>query len=98
MRVALVVIALLLASTSFADDDDAYKIIVNPNNPVDSVDRDFIRNGYLKKATEWKSGETIHPVDLSTSFPARGRFTQQVIRKTPTQLRNFWNQQIFSGK
>ena len=33
-----------------------------------------------------------------SKLAVRDRFTQDVIRKTPAQLKNYWNQQIFSGK
>jgi ABC-type phosphate transport system substrate-binding protein len=85
-----------IASTS-RTDDGAFKVIVHPDNPSDVVGRDFLRAAYLKKATEWH-GHTIRPIDLSSKFKAREQFTQQVIRKSPTQLRTYWNQQVFSGK
>jgi ABC-type phosphate transport system substrate-binding protein len=94
----LVVVAVLgLASTSIANDV-AFKVIVNPELSIDSVDRDFLRDAYLKKATEWGNGDTIRPVDLSAKFAARDQFTEHVLRKTPSQLKTYWNQQIFSGK
>jgi ABC-type phosphate transport system substrate-binding protein len=98
--IRLLAFALLIAgvaSTSVADDG-GYKVIVNPDNPASSVDRDFLRDVYLKKATEWSDGETTYPIDLASKFPERDRFTDQVIRKTAAQLRTYWNQQIFSGK
>jgi len=87
----------LAAKSRASDSDNAFKIIVNPDNPITSIDRDFLRDAYLKKATDW-NGRTIRPVDLPSAFPARERFTLEVLRKTPTQLRTYWNQQIFSGK
>ena len=36
--------------------------------------------------------------DLTIAFPVRGRFSQEVLKKTPAQLKCYWNQQIFSGK
>ncbi len=76
---------------------DAYQVIVSPENPVTEVDRDFVRDAFLKKTSEW-NGETIRPIDLSAKHAARDRFTREVIRKTPAQLKSYWNQQIFSGK
>lgn len=74
-----------------------FKVIVHPDNPSDGVSRDFLRDAYLKKTTTWH-GVTIRPIDLSSKFPEREHFTRQVIRKTPAQLRSYWNQQVFSGK
>ena len=75
-----------------------YKIIVNPDNPIVAIDRQFLRDAYLRKSTGWAHGDAIRPVDLARSFPVRERFTQEVLRKSPSQLRSYWNQLIFSGK
>jgi ABC-type phosphate transport system substrate-binding protein len=93
----LAVIVTWLAPRAIAADD-AFKVIVNPDNPVTSIDRDFLRDAYLKKATEWGNGTALRPIDLSTRFPQRERFTQDVLHKTPSQLKSYWNQQIFTGK
>jgi ABC-type phosphate transport system substrate-binding protein len=71
---------------------DAFKIIVHPDNPATSIDRDLLRRVYLKKASGWR------PIDLSSSVGARARFTRDVLKKTPSQLRSYWSQQVFSGK
>jgi len=91
-------VAVGLASASIAADEHGFKVIVNPDMPVDAADRDFLRDAYLKKATVWSNGETVHPIDLASRFAARDGFTARVIRKTPSQIRTYWNQQIFSGK
>ena len=95
LLLALVLISAGRAST--APDGD-FKVIANPQVTGDSIDRDFLRDAYLKKSTEWGNGDTIHPIDLASKFREHDRFTEQVIRKTPAQLRTYWNQQIFSGK
>jgi ABC-type phosphate transport system substrate-binding protein len=100
LRIGIVFAALLavaFASPSAARDA-GFKIIVHPENPVEAVSREFLRHAWLKKSTEWSDGETIRPVDLSSRFTVRDQFTQEVIRKSPAQLRNYWNQRIFSGK
>src|SRR3569623_1889440 len=95
LLVALVALSPGHASTS---NDGDFKVIANPEVSGDSVDRDFVRDAYLKKSNEWGNGDTIHPIDLTSKFRERDHFTEQVIRKTPAQLRTYWNQQIFSGK
>jgi ABC-type phosphate transport system substrate-binding protein len=93
----IVLCVLALATRSLAADH-AFKVIVHPDNPVTAIDRDFLRDAYLKKAKEWSGDGVIRPVDLTTKFSVRARFTQDVLKKTPAQLKNYWNQQIFSGK
>jgi ABC-type phosphate transport system substrate-binding protein len=95
--IALVVLVLSIASASDSGET-GFKIIVHPDNQVDALSRAFLRNAYLKKSTQWGHGGTIRPLDLSSKLPARDQFTHEVIKKTPAQLKTYWNQQIFSGK
>ncbi|MEO8550081.1 MAG: hypothetical protein ABI678_08905 [Kofleriaceae bacterium] len=93
----LIAMAALASRSAFAGDDE-FVIIVHPDNPVTSVTREFLRDAFLKKATDWSSGATIRPIDLATKFEVHDVFTHAILHKTPSQLRNYWNQQIFSGK
>lgn len=99
---ALYGLLLVLAMSMFASTSSAqearYKVIAHPAVEVTAVSESFLRDAYLKKAVEWGSGETILPVDLAWKFEERRRFTEEILRKTPAQLKNYWNQQIFSGK
>ena len=95
--VVLAMLVIGLASTSIAAEE-TFKVIVNPANSIETVDREFLRDAYLKKATEWKGGPTVRPINLSSTFPLRDKFTEHVLRKTPAQLKRYWSQQIFSGK
>ena len=96
----VLLVGLVLAGIARAavTDGDGFQVIVNPDNPLVTVDHGFLRDIYLKRATEWQTGAPVRPLDLSTRFPARVRFTREVLRKTSPQLRTYWNQQIFSGK
>ena len=95
---SLIVTLVLVGSRGTIADAPRFKVIVHPDNPVTSIDREYLRNAFLKKAPTWSSGETIRPIDLSTKFPVREQFTRKVLKKTPAQLKAYWNQRIFSGK
>lgn len=90
-------VVLGLASTTVADDVQ-FKVIINPKNPTASIERETLRNAFLKRKLRWSSGETIRPIDLSSKFEVREAFTRRVLKKTPAQLKTYWAQQIFSGK
>jgi hypothetical protein len=98
--VALAVIALAFASSAIASRaaDERYKVIVHPGNSIGWIERTFLCNAYLKKEIEWSDGAAILPVDLATTYSVREQFTHDVLRKTSAQLKNYWNQRIFSGK
>jgi hypothetical protein len=100
-RTALVLLAAILslaltgASSSALNDD--FKVIVHPSNPVSVVSRDFLRAAFLKKVIKWQHGEPLRPIDLTEKLGARQRFTEEVLLKSPAQLRSYWIQRIFSG-
>lgn len=87
-----------LGAASATTDGAEYKIIVHPDNPTQSLDRDFLRRAFLKTAISWRhNGRMIRPIDLANGQPSRERFTREVLSKTPEQLRSYWLQRIFSG-
>jgi hypothetical protein len=99
----LAVLALVLALTGSASvdagaDDTSFTVIVHPDNPISTIDRAFLRAAFLKKKKEWSDGTTIRTVDLRKTLPVRERFAREVLKKTLPQLKNYWNQQVFSGK
>jgi hypothetical protein len=92
------VLALAGAGGAAQAAEPAYQVIVHPDNPVTEVSRGFLKNAFLKKATSWGDGETLRPVDLAKKHPVRAQFAKDVLKKTLAQLKNYWNQLIFSGK
>jgi len=97
-HVVLAAIGLALAAQLAPAAGDDYKVIVNPENPASAIDRRFLRDAFLRKASDWDGGSAIHPIDLARRFAARERFVHDVLNKTPAQLKSYWIQQIFSGK
>ena len=105
MRTLLVLItavalglALLGAPSPSAADAPRYVVIVHPDSPLTSISRDALRDAFLKKSLEWNDGVGVRPADLGKRWPVRERFTREVLRKSPAQLRAYWNQRVFSGK
>lgn len=92
----LVIAWLALTSASTASDA-GFIIIVHPDNPVSSVDSDFLRDAFFKKTTHWRHGPAIRPIDLAGNLRIHDRFAHDVLKKTPAQLRAYWVQRIFSG-
>lgn len=98
LAAALVALGGLTAADTPSRSAPAYQIIVNPANRIDTVDRSFLSNVYLKKVATWRNDWTVRPVQLSRRFALREQFTRDIIKKSPSQLRSYWNRQIFSGK
>jgi ABC-type phosphate transport system substrate-binding protein len=91
--------ALALARrAAVASDGGEFKLIVHPENPITSIDEGRLRDAYLKKAASWSNGRIIRAVDLPPRYGAREQFGRRVLKKTPSQLRYYWNRQVFTGK
>lgn len=95
---ALLALGGLTAADTTSRPGNGYQIIVNPANQIESVDRSFLSNVYLKKVITWRNDWTVRPVQLSKRFALRDQFTREILKKSPSQLRSYWNRQIFSGK
>lgn len=89
-----------VASVAAREPDPAplYRVIVHPDNPVTSVDRQFLADAFLKKVTRWPDQRVMHPVDLLPSSPPRGRFTKDVLKRSVAAIKAYWQQRIFSGR
>jgi hypothetical protein len=76
----------------------AYRVIVNPKNGATEVERRFLAQAFLRKATQWDDGEVIRPVDLPATAPARRRFVEEVLDRSVAAVKSYWQQVIFSGR
>ncbi|HEX3693974.1 MAG TPA: phosphate ABC transporter substrate-binding protein [Polyangia bacterium] len=83
---------------SHAAGSSSYRVVVNPQNSATSVDRKFVVDAFLKKITRWPDGEIIRPVDLSPDSPARGRFSDEIIKRSVSAVKSYWQQLVFSGR
>ncbi|MGH7280143.1 MAG: hypothetical protein ACRELY_01345, partial [Polyangiaceae bacterium] len=91
-------LALLALSATVMGDGHAYVVIANPNAGVSSVDRGFLADAFLKKTTSWPGGATIRPVDQRASSPVRRAFSEDVLHRSISEVKGYWQQRIFSGR
>lgn len=75
-----------------------YVVIVNAANPASSAERKFLSDAFLKKTTRWRGGEMIRPVDQSADSAVRRYFSEEVLERSVTAVRSYWQQVIFSGR
>jgi ABC-type phosphate transport system substrate-binding protein len=81
-----------------APAQSAYRLIVHPSNRELAVERRFVEDAFLKKIKSWPSGEVIRPVDLAPHAAVRRSFTEEVLKRSPTAVRAYWQKLIFSGR
>ena len=90
--------AVLISARPQAAQPMAFRLVVNPKNPVTSVERKFLEDAYLKRVSRWSTGELIRPVDLSPDSGTRAQFSQEILRRSVGAVKSYWQQLIFSGR
>ena len=94
----LTAIALLASIDLPAQERLTFKIIVHPSNPASSISKAQAKKIFLKKVTNWSDGVKAMPVDLGHSSKVREDFSKEVLRKSITAVKSYWQQQVFSGR
>jgi ABC-type phosphate transport system substrate-binding protein len=88
----------LLVEPSRAASSAAFRVIVNPSNATTVVERRFLAEAFLKKTTRWPDGSVIRPVDLDAESAVRRRFSEDVLGRSVSAVKNYWQQIVFSGR
>ena len=94
---AVVSLGAAVVGTSRAGSS-GYRLIVNPGNPSNALDRRFLTEAFLKRTTRWPGGELIRPVDQGSDAAARRRFSDEVLNRSVAAVKSYWQQMIFSGR
>jgi hypothetical protein len=95
---ALLVLATAGTRSLEARGPASYVIVVSAANPTTSLSRDQASKLFLKKVPTWQNGRDVVPVDLPEGSAVREAFTKDVLRKSVTAVKSYWQQQIFSGR
>jgi hypothetical protein len=94
---AFILVGLAVASLA-AEPPRAYVLIAHPAIRVSKIDRKFVAEVFLRRATRWPDDTPIRPVDLGPDAPARVRFSQDILSRSVASVRSYWQQRIFSGQ
>jgi ABC-type phosphate transport system substrate-binding protein len=77
---------------------EEYLVVLNPANPVSSMNKAQIADMFLKKTKKWDNGWNVMPVDQKTESAVRDNFSKDVIGRSARQCTNAWQQKLFSGQ
>ncbi len=92
----------LLAIASIGQPSQAgqsypFRVIVNPESPVESLSVSEIRAKFYKKDMNWPDGTEVLPVDLPVDSKTRAAFSDAILGKTPEDVQKGWFQRTFDG-
>jgi len=97
MKLIYYIVLFLIVLSTTLTAQTSFKVIVNAANPVSSLSKMEVQRCFLKKTTQWEDGTQIQPVDLKSDSPVREQFTKDILNKTVSAVKSYWQGQIFSG-
>jgi len=97
-RLSSLILTIGVLSSPAAAGAQEFTVIVNAANPLASMPRDDVAKLFLKKTVAWQSGQAASPVELPAAAKAREAFARTVLNKSISQVKSYWQQQIFSGR
>lgn len=65
-------------------------VIVNPENPVESMDLNDVKKIYTNNILKWPDGVPIVIYDLSAQDPSRAVFSEKVFEKPAEKVADEW--------
>ncbi len=99
---ALILFSLALIFLAFwtprAQEQPAYRVIANPDNPVTSLTKSRLSKILLKKVPRWDNGQPIEAVDLASSKEVRKIFTKEIHGRSLSAIKRHWQGEIFKGR
>lgn len=90
--------SLLLPASRAAAAGEGFIVVVNADNPISTLRVPEVSNYFLKKATQWRDGTRVMPVDLAAPSAVRDGFCQRIHSRSSAAVKSYWQQMIFSGR
>jgi ABC-type phosphate transport system substrate-binding protein len=87
----------LLASAALAQDL-SFKVIVNAENPVQTLKREQLTLLFLNRRASWSHGPVGSPVDQSMTSPVREAFSTQVLGQPLLAVSNHWRKRMLEAR
>ena len=89
---------MVLSAAAQAPNARSYVVIINAANPTSSLTDAEIAKLFLKRKLRWDNGRPVVPVDQRSGSAIRASFSIDILRKKPSAVANYWQQQIFSAR
>jgi hypothetical protein len=72
-------------------------VVTGPIPPNLTLDREALRDIFLKRVVIDRSGHKLVPLNLPADDPLRAAFSEALLGKPPDALQRFWNERYFQG-
>lgn len=72
-------------------------VVVARNAPVENLTTKTVERIFLKRKTSWDDGTMIVPINLLAQHDLRKLFSNKILKKSQSELVEYWNEQHFKG-
>ncbi|MEO6027264.1 MAG: hypothetical protein ABIR79_10405 [Candidatus Binatia bacterium] len=93
---ALVVVLVLVAPASRAEEPRRVAVIVHPARQAE-LSPEMLTQIYLRRKRFWDDGTPIVPLNLEAGAALREVFSRVVLHQSEPRLAEYWNRQYFYG-
>jgi ABC-type phosphate transport system substrate-binding protein len=101
----IVLFILLFACVESAASDGKVKVIIHPplrvivniGNKTTRMTRKEVSDIFLRKRIRWADNTPAVPLDLKYDDPTRVEFSKFIHGRSPSFIKNYWQQMIFGG-
>lgn len=70
-------------------------VVVHPNGPAQSLDRDALRAIFTSERRFWPDGSPVVAINAPSKSPSRTHFDREVLGMSPDEAGRYWvNQQV----
>lgn len=91
--------ALLLAvAGTAAAQSGGFKVVVNKDNPVQSLAKGKIAFMFMKMTTKWDHGAAVAPIDREARDPVRATFSREIHGREVEAIQTAWQRAVFAGR
>ena len=94
---AMVLLAAQAAAGAESAAVEAIAVVVGRESFITRVDRDALREIYLRRQRLWPNGAQAIPVNLPAGHPLREEFSRLVLGRPSRDLVAYWNGRYFEG-
>lgn len=91
-------VVLASGASRLVAQERGWVVVVNEANIVSSLSLDELKRLFMRQTLRWIDGRTVIPLDLEADSPLREQFSQQVLQRSTTQVKAYWQTQVFSGR
>jgi ABC-type phosphate transport system substrate-binding protein len=98
MKTKSTALLLVFLSALPAFAGNGYRVIANPSVKSSVLSKTTVSSIFMKRTMKWDDGTAIVAFDQSEKSPARATFSTDVLGRSAGAVKNYWNQQIYSGR